>query len=308
MGNFRHYFSVKGIEPNTDKMKESLRIVTSDGIVLSGTRFTPNAPNGKVVLINSATGVKQKYYEHFAAFLAENGFYAYTYDYRGIGLSRPKNLRSLKASMKDWGAIDYHTMLLNVFSTHRQLKVIVIGHSVGGQLVGLSPLTQKVDSIVMIGSQTPFIKNYKGMLHQIKLNWFWNFLIPVFTRIVGYFPAKKLGLFEDLPAGVAYQWANWAKTQEFLFKDFPEEKEKFSSIQQHALMISFSDDKLAPPLAVKDLMRFYPRIKWSHWELKPEDIMAKEIGHFGFFKKRMEAALWKEMLEWIQKPLQSKAA
>jgi predicted alpha/beta hydrolase len=289
-------------------MKESLRIVTTDGTVLSATRFIPEQSNGRVVLINSATGVKQKYYEHLATFLAEKGFHAYTYDYRGIAQSRPKTLRGFKASMKDWGAIDYHTMLQNVFSTHRQSKVIVIGHSVGGQLVGLSPLSQKVDSIVMIGSQTPYIKNYKGLVQQIKLNWFWKVLIPVFTPVVGYFPAKKLGLFEDLPAGVAYQWAGWAKTPDYMFNDFPDEKEKFSLIQQHALMISFSDDKFAPPLAVKDLMRFYPRIKWSHWEMKPEDIMAKEIGHFGFFKKKMEATLWKEMLEWIQKPLQSKAA
>jgi predicted alpha/beta hydrolase len=289
-------------------MKESLRIVTSDGTVLSATRFIPETSNGRIVLINSATGVKQKYYEAFATFLAEKGFYAYTYDYRGIGQSRPKTLRGFKASMKDWGAFDYHTLLQNVFSTHRQSKVIVIGHSVGGQLVGLSSLTQKVDSIVMVAAQTPFIKNYKGVLQQIKLHWFWHFLIPVFTRIVGYFPAKKLGLFEDLPAGVAYQWAGWAKSSEYVFNEFPEEKEKFSSLQQYALMVSFSDDKLAPPLAVKDLMRFYTRVKWSHWELKPEDILAKDIGHFGFFKKRMEATLWKEMLEWIQKPIQSKAA
>lgn len=241
-------------------------------------------------------------------FLSEKGFFVYTYDYRGIGQSRPKPLRASKATMKDWGALDYHTMLQNVFSSHRQFKVIVIGHSVGGQLVGLSSLTQKVDSIVMIGSQTPYVKNYAGLVQKIKLTWFWNVLIPVFTPLFGYFPAKKLGLFEDLPSGVAYQWARWAKSSEYMFKEFPEEKEKFASIQQHALMISFTDDTIAPPLAVKELMRFYPRIKWSHWEMKPEDILLKEIGHFGFFKKRMEATLWKELFEWIQKPLQSKAA
>lgn len=289
-------------------MKESLRIVTNDGTVLNASRFIPEQSNGKVILINSATGVKQKYYEHFATFLADKGFHAYTYDYRGIGQSRPKSLRSSKATMQEWGLIDYHTMLQNVFSTHRQSKVIVIGHSVGGQLVGLSPLTQKVDSVVMVGAQTPYIKNYTGILQQVKLRWFWYFLIPFFTRLVGYFPAKKLGLFEDLPAGVAYQWASWAKTPGYMFHDLPDAIEKFTSVQVHALMISFSDDRIAPPLAVKELMRFYTRIKWSHWELKPEDILAKDIGHFGFFKKRMEETLWKEMLEWIQKPLQSKAA
>lgn len=292
-------------------MKESLRIVTTDGKVLSATRFIPEKPNGKIVLINSATGVKQRYYANFAAFLATEGFTVYTYDYRGIGESRYKTLIGFEATMKDWGAVDYHTMLQNIFHTHRQGRVIVIGHSVGGQLVGLSPLTAKVDLLVMVAAQTPYLENYKGIFRQLKLRYFWYFLIPFFTKLFGFFPAKKLGLFEDLPAGVARQWARWAKTKSYLFEEFPEERERFAALQQHALMVSFTDDRIAPPLAVGDIMQFYPKVKWAHWKVSPADVMQKEIGHFGFFKKRMQSALWSELLNWINKPLsdrQSRAA
>jgi predicted alpha/beta hydrolase len=284
-------------------MKESLRIVTTDGKVLSASRFIPQTPNGKVVLINSATGVRQRYYADFASHLADQGFFVYTYDYRGIGESKPKSLQGFNATMKDWGASDYHTMLQNVFQTHRDAKVVVIGHSVGGQIVGLSPLTTKVDSIVMIGAQTPFIKNFTGIFQKLKLYWFWYFLIPVFTKVFGYFPSGKLGLFEDLPAGVASQWARWAKSPDYLFSEFPEERKNFNDIQQLALMVNFTDDKLAQPLAVKDLMQFYAKAKWTQWQLKPEDVMQNKIGHFGFFKKRMESTLWKEVLDWMHKPL-----
>jgi predicted alpha/beta hydrolase len=288
-------------------MKEFLRIVTTDGFVLSATRFSPENPTGKVVLLNSATGVKQKFYASFAAYLAKEGYTVYTYDYRGIGHSRPKTLRGFKASMKDWGTWDYHTMLQNIFQSHVDARVIVIGHSVGGQIVALSPLSSKVEAFVMIGSQTPYIGNFGHGMEKIRLYFFWYFLIPFFTRLAGYFPAGKLGLFEDLPAEVAKQWARWAKSENYLFDEFPEDKSRFDALHLPALMISFSDDKLAPPLAVHDLMKKYSHMKWTHWHMNPEDIMQKSIGHFGFFKKGVKESLWVEASTWMSKLLHARA-
>ncbi len=287
--------------------KEFLRIVTTDGFVLSATRFSPENPTSKVVLINSATGVKQRFYANFATFLAREGYTVYTYDYRGIGHSRPKTLRGFKASMRDWGTWDYHTMLQNVFQTHVNARVIVIGHSVGGQITGLSALTQKVEAVVMVGAQTPFTKNFGGGLQKVKLVAFWYFLIPFFTKIAGYFPAKKLGLFEDLPAGVAMQWSRWARSENYMFDEFPEEQQKFEAIQLPALMINFTDDKLAPAPAVMDLMRRYSNVKWSQWQLKPDDVMQRSIGHFGFFRKDMQQSLWAETAGWMGKLFHPKA-
>lgn len=285
-------------------VKESLKIVTADGFVLSATRFNPKQSNGKVMLINSATGVKQRYYSDYALSLADEGFIVYTYDYRGIGESRSGSLRDLKVSMKDWGSKDYHAMLHNIFQTHHTAKVVVMGHSIGGQMVGFSPLSSKVEAFVMVAAQTPFIQHYPGFANKIKLYFFWYFLIPVFTRLFGYFPASKLGLFEDLPANVAYQWARWAKSKNYVFDEFPEDESKFHSLQSPALMVGFSDDSIAPPLAVRDLMKHYTQMKWSYWEVKPEDIMQRSIGHFGFFRKHVKATLWAETSLWISKVLQ----
>jgi predicted alpha/beta hydrolase len=282
-------------------MKETLKVMALDGVILSATRFNPDKSNGKVVLINSATGVNQNYYHDFASFLSNAGFIVYTYDYRGIGGSRPGKLRGFKASMKDWGALDYHAMLQNIIQAHPHSSILVAGHSVGGQIAGFSPLTSKVDALVMIGSQTPFWKNYKGFRMQLKLFIFWFVTIPFFTKIAGYFPASKLGLFEDLPADVAKQWARWAKSENYIFEEFPEMENKFNSLSVPALMISFSDDNLAPREAVIDLIRRYRNVRWDHWHFKPEDLMQNVIGHFGFFKKRMQETLWKETLAWLTK-------
>lgn len=308
--NLKHAESVLVVN-QPQKMKEYLKVVTTDGVVLAATRFIPEKANGKTVLINSATGVKQKYYYDFASFLSTEGFHVYTYDYRGIGGSRPDNLRKCSASMKDWGIFDYQSMLKNIIQSHPDSRVVVVGHSIGGQLIGFSPVSSRADAIVMIGSQTPFRKNYPGFWMSLKLYFFWYVAIPFLTRLTGYFPASKLGLFEDLPANVARQWARWAKSENYIFDELPDMETKFAELHQPALMMSLSDDDLAPLKAVHDLMARYPRLKWSHWHIKPEDVLQKKIGHFGFFKKRMRTTLWREVLQWINKPLdvkESKAA
>jgi predicted alpha/beta hydrolase len=287
-------------------MKENLSIRAADGYFLSVTSFSPKRSNRKVILINSATGVKQEYYFEFAQYLAAEGFKVYTYDYRGIGGSRPEKLKGFIASMHDWGSLDYHSMLHYISLAHPDLQLIVIGHSVGGQLVGLSPLSQKVEAFVTVGAQTPYIQNFAGGLMRLKLSLFWKVFIPVLTKITGYFPASSLGLFEDLPLGVAKQWADWAKSRNYVFDEFPDERKRFSSLQQASLMISFSDDDLAPKAAVEDLMQFYPNLKWNHLHLRPEDVLQQKVGHFGFFKNFMQSTMWREAVNWINATLEQK--
>jgi predicted alpha/beta hydrolase len=284
-------------------MKENIRVTTSDGYQIVLTAFAPEKSNGKVVLINSATGVKQGFYHDFAAWLTNQGFHVFTYDYRGIGLSRPPSLKGFNATMADWGVKDYHAVLKYLFVTYSDAKFIVIGHSVGGQIIGMSPLSENLDVIVMAGAQTPFWKNYPTAA---KLFIFWYAILPLFTKLFGYFPASRLRLFEDLPSGVARQWSRWAKSQNYIFDELPGMKERFAAPGQQALMISFTDDKLAPRPAVDELKGFYKNLKWTHMHVKPEDVLQKEIGHFGFFRKKHAFAFWGEVLNWINKPLQMK--
>ena len=81
---------------------EEIRLTTRDGFSLSARIFRPKNPNGKLLLINSATGVKQQMYFAFATFMANCGFVALTYDYRGIGESKPPSLKGFESSMRIW--------------------------------------------------------------------------------------------------------------------------------------------------------------------------------------------------------------
>ncbi|MEC8428943.1 MAG: CocE/NonD family hydrolase, partial [Pseudomonadota bacterium] len=74
-------------------MKTHNSIITNDGLSLSATIYSPKENAKAGVIINSATAVKQSYYQDFASFLASNGYLVVTYDYRGIGKSAIENTR-----------------------------------------------------------------------------------------------------------------------------------------------------------------------------------------------------------------------
>jgi predicted alpha/beta hydrolase len=283
-------------------MKEVVHVLTRDGFELSATWHIAGNPEEKVVLINPATGVKQSYYSDLAAYLAKQGFNVYTFDYRGIGKSRPPKLKNLLCDMKDW-AKDVDAMIGHITRLHSSSQLVILGHSVGGQLIGMCNLSRHADALIMIGSQTPYWKNYDGVWLKMKLLLFWYIMIPCFTRLFGYFPASKLRLFEDLPRRVARQWARWAKSANYVFDESPNLRASFDLLDKTTLMISFADDELAPHKAVLDLKKFYSRLKIEHRHYKPEDVLQKHIGHFGFFKKRTESILWREIILWINTSL-----
>lgn len=279
-------------------MKETVRVVARDGYMLSGTWYIADNPDEKVVLINSATGVKQGYYADFATFLSKQGVNVYTFDYRGIGDSRPDNLSHMLSDMKDW-AKDVDGMIAHITHVHPRSHLIILGHSVGGQLIGMTNLGSQADAVIMIGSQTPFWKLYPGAWMKTKLLVLWYLVIPLFTKLFGYFPASILRLFEDLPPNVALQWARWAKSRNYAFEECPALRGNFAALDQHALMISFSDDLLAPYPAVLDLKRCYSGMKIDHRHYEPDDLALQHIGHFGFFKKKSTSAMWREVELWI---------
>ncbi|KAF5279700.1 hypothetical protein FQR65_LT15289 [Abscondita terminalis] len=87
-------------------MKEVL-LKTRDGVNITTHLFQPDEANGKLLLINSATGVKQQVYFAIAQYFAENSFTVITYDYRGIGLSKPLDMRNFNSDAVLWGKEDF---------------------------------------------------------------------------------------------------------------------------------------------------------------------------------------------------------
>ena len=65
-------------------------VTTGDGYTLAATTFGDAATARASVLVAGAMGVEQRYYAGFARWLAGQGFFVATFDYRGMGRSRPE--------------------------------------------------------------------------------------------------------------------------------------------------------------------------------------------------------------------------
>src|SRR3546814_4796611 len=85
-------------------VSQPLQFRCADGVLLAGHLWQGGGRS--LVIINAATGVLARYYHRYAAFLAGRGFDAITYDYRGIGDSRPPRLKGCGYRWREWGTQD----------------------------------------------------------------------------------------------------------------------------------------------------------------------------------------------------------
>lgn len=276
----------------------SVTLHASDGHALAASVFWPEPERDRrrVLVINSATGVRRSFYARFARFFAARGYRVLTYDYRGIGGSRTGPVSRVRARMADWGERDFEAALGYAKDALGDARPLVVGHSVGGQIVGLAPSAARVSAMMLVGSQSGEWRHWDARGRARMLS-YWYVLVPLVTATLGYLPARALGGGESLPGGVARQWARWGRRSGYLMGGGERERraEAYAKVRAPILACSFEGDEYAPKRAVEALLGFYPgaaRKESRHFE--------GNLGHFGFFRER-GAAHWDLAADWLER-------
>ncbi len=279
---------------------EPLRIPARDGYPLAAMLFRPAAPNGRAVQIHAAAGVKQEYYTPFAAYLAGRGFTVLTFDYRGVGRSLNGHPRALDARMRDWALLDAAGVLDFLEKHSHQERLLAVGHSFGGQSFAIMPGNERLAAALAVASQSCYWRHWRGPAR----TGIWlltHALLPAATRACGYFPGALLRQGENLPAGVALEWAGWCKDPKYLVGALGLE-ERAARFKVPLRLIAMADDRLyAPRAAAEALLELYPAAQHELVWLQPGDIGAERIGHFGFFRERFRDSLWRDAADWLEK-------
>jgi len=280
---------------------KQLKINTAKDHQISATAFLLEKNNGKTLVISSATGVLQKYYRKFASYFASLGYTVYSFDYSGIGESG-SNLNQLKnntCTLKEWGSIDQAAVILYAKQNNQDNELILLTHSIGGQIVGFNVNYQLIDKLIFVASQSGYWKLFSGF-NRIKMFFFWYLLLPLPTKLFGYFPAKKMGLFENLPKNMSKEWGKWGKKKDYLMHYYNDEEYFFKKIKAPILSLSFPKDGFAPKAAVDWLPKQYGsnKVERIHYTPAKEDI--NKLKHFGFFREYFKLTLWKKTDDWIK--------
>lgn len=289
------------------RLVEPHDLACRDGRRLSAAWCRPaTGPVRAVAVLCPATGVPQTFYRPFAHWLAGRGYAVLTFDYRGIGASRTRPLHTETAAMRDWAL---HDMTAAVAAgrvesdTAGGVPLLAVGHSFGGNAIGLVEGLDGVDAVLAVASQSGEWRLWPAPHRWV--TWaFFHALVPGIAHGFGHLPAWALGgRGEPLPKLAALEWARWGRRRGFLFSDptLAPRTGGYASYRGDVHLWDISDDPtFGPAAAVDALAGRFTQARVQRHTLTPAQLGVRRLGHFGPFRRQAGPAAWRLLLAPIE--------
>ena len=280
---------------------EQFIIPVAAGGAVSGILRTPSdGLPAAAVVIHSATAVAQRLYAGFAEYLCANGFAVLTYDYRGIGASgSPKRNRHLR--MRDWMEQDVPAAAAWMAGRFPGLPQFAVGHSLGGQALVLGNGTDDLAGFVAVGSHGGVTRAVEVRRERLRVTLVLRVVGPLCARLLGFAPARRLGLGEDMPGTAVLEWSGWSRRPGYFFDDpSMHAAKRAASVRTDVLAVGLSDDLWATPTQIGPFFSHLVNARVERRNYTPDDGGVPAIGHMGFFRRGMKDKLWPDILTWLE--------
>ena len=265
------------------------KIQCQDGYTLTGVFYPAHQETLKAypILLCPATGITSRFYQQFCQWLSTQGYAVLSFDFRGIGESLQGKVKHSKASIVQWGQLDIPAAIEHLLALTQSDKVILVGHSAGGQLLGIASNYNKVEKVVAIAGSTGFIKQLKGRT-KLLAPFMFKAIFPLARYTLGYGPTKAIGMGENLPKDVAQQWAQFCSNPGYVAnaigKTVAAEQDYHAKIHCPVTAIWATDDEIATEANVLGLLQLYPNAPTQMIELNPQQHGHQHIGHMLMFR------------------------
>lgn len=272
-------------------MTGATQIPALDGYALPATLYDPPLDPLAAVIVSPATGTPRGFYRAFCEHLASRGAAVVTYDYRGTFEPRDV-LRASSARMRDWGQLDFAGVVDWMRGGYPSLPLYTVGHSVGGHVLLMTDRSSKIDGAVTVASQSGYWRLYRGF-ERYRVFAFVKAIMPMLTRMCGYFPGERVAFGTNLAPGVLYEWSRWCTSPGYFFDDctMDDVLVHATALRAPVTMIGLNDDPWATTRAIDALVPAFAYAAVTRREIEPRDFGLQAVGHMGFFRPA-NAALW----------------
>lgn len=263
-----------------------------------GVHFCAEQPRA-CLLLQGAAGVGQARYAALAAHLADQGISVLTYDYSDTGASRRSALAKSGRRPSLWGREDQSAMIAWAKARYAGKTLGLLGHSLGGQIVGFAENAHLVDKFVLVAAQCPWVGNWTDSGDRRKVRAIWSVLFPGSRRVFGQLPSRVHGGDTSLPPLACAEGERWATHPWRRLLDEPGVRDRLAAIRAPVRAYSFSDDRLyAPRPAVEAFTAGFTHARVEQLHLSPTDLGLDRVGHFGFFSRKA-VVLWTQLADYL---------
>ena len=174
-----------------------------------------------------------------------------------------------------------------------------VGHSIGGQLLGQSPIRREVQGALFISSQRGIPRLYRGN-GRFRIE-FAYLVFPLLIGTLGRLPISPLTLPTPCSGQAVRQWVRWGRSGVFSDRRGTPRETGFADFQGALTAVTITDDQdYAPPEAVEALTRMYAGASIDRVTLRPAEFGLETIGHFGFFRRQAPESLWTQAESWLR--------
>ena len=273
-------------------MATEITLRAVDGYLLGATRFEAQGHLRGHLVVAGATAVPQGFYRRFAEHAAARGYTVTTFDYRGIGRSAPPSLAGFVGDILDWARLDLAAVV--DAAPHGAAPLLMVGHSFGGQALGLLPNHARIAGLAAFGTGTGW-HGWMPPLERLKVHVLWRLVGPWLVWRHGYLAWSRIGMGADVPRGVYHQWKRWCRFPRYFFDDpaMRETTRGFASVKTPIVTWNALGDHWATPASRDAFMAGY-----SGAVVDRVDIHDRKLGHMGYFRPQAQP-VWDEALNWF---------